>query len=137
MYWFCNIYLLDLFIIFIYKGTEHKCCFRTKHHFTWDKFTKIGPVESENNFLLKETIKTRSHMIKMRIYMRFYIKISKIRKQIEEKKKTTTTKKQKNTKHLTFFWFCFCFACRFYRFCVFYINPHFDHMGPVFDGLDR
>ena len=38
---------------------------------------RIGPVESENHFLLKETVKTRSHMVKMMVYIGFYRKISK------------------------------------------------------------
>ena len=63
-------------ILYIEK-TEAKPCFGTKHHFPWDKFMKIGPVESENHFLLKETVKTRSHMVKMMVYIRFYRKISK------------------------------------------------------------
>ena len=31
---------------------------------------KIGPVESQNHFLWKETIKTRSYMVKMMVYIR-------------------------------------------------------------------
>ena len=31
---------------------------------------RIGPVESENHFLLKETVKTKSHMVKMMVYIR-------------------------------------------------------------------
>ena len=48
-----------------------------KHHFHSDKFMKIGPVESQNHFLLKETIKTRSHMVKMKVYMKAYQKMEK------------------------------------------------------------
>ena len=55
----------------LYKGkTEVKQCFGTIHHFHWDKFMKIGPVESQKHFLLKETIKTRSHMVKHMLYIR-------------------------------------------------------------------
>ena len=36
----------------VYIGkTDLKHCLVTKHHFRWDKFTKIGPVKSENHFL--------------------------------------------------------------------------------------
>ena len=54
----------------LYIGkTDVKHCFGTKHHFHRDKFMKIGPVESQNHFLLKETIKTRSHMVKNMLYI--------------------------------------------------------------------
>ena len=49
-----------------------KHCFGTKHHFHRDKFMKIGPVESHFHFLSIQTIKTRSYMVKMRVYMKFY-----------------------------------------------------------------
>jgi len=51
------------------RKTDVKHSFGTKQHFPWDKFTKIGPVKSENHFLLKEIIKNRSHMVKMRVYI--------------------------------------------------------------------
>ena len=68
------------------RKTDVKHCFVMKHHFRGAKFMKIGPVESENHFLLKETVKTRSHMIKIIVYIRFYQKVSK---NIENLSKTT------------------------------------------------
>ncbi len=69
------------------RKTDHKHCFGTNHLFHWDKFTKVGPVKSENHFLLKETVKTRSRMIKMKVYTRFYRKMSKTNRNISTKKK--------------------------------------------------
>ena len=60
----------------VYIGkTDHKQCFGTKHHFRAPKSIRMVPSESENHFLLKETLKTRSHMIKMMVYIRFYRKL--------------------------------------------------------------
>ena len=62
----------------VYIGnTDHKQCFGTKHHFRAPKSIRVVPSESENHFLLKETIKTRSHMIKIVVYIGFYRKLSK------------------------------------------------------------
>ena len=62
----------------VYIGkTDVKHCFVMKHHFRGAKFMKIGASESENHFVLKETVKTRSHMVKMMVYIRFYRKIQK------------------------------------------------------------
>ena len=56
----------------LYIGkTDVKHCFVMKHHFRAPKSIKMVPSESENHFLLKETVKTRSHMIKMMVYIRF------------------------------------------------------------------
>ena len=49
--------------------TDVKHCFVMKHHFRGAKFTKIGPVESENHFLLNGMVKTRPHMVHMMVYM--------------------------------------------------------------------
>ena len=63
----------------VYIGkTDVKHCFVMKHHFREAKFMKIGPSESENHSLLKETVKTRSHIVKMMLYIGFYRKISGI-----------------------------------------------------------
>ena len=58
--------------------TDLKQCFVTKLHFHRDKFAKIAPVESQNHFLLKEAIQTKSYMVKMRVYLRVYIKLTKM-----------------------------------------------------------
>ena len=76
----------------VYIGkTDAKQCFVMKHHFRAPKFMKIGPSESENHFLLKEPVKTRSHMVKMMVYIRFYRKISRL---IENYRKLSKIKKK-------------------------------------------
>ena len=61
----------------LYIGKTYvKHCFVMKHHFRAPKSIRVVPSESENHFLLKETIKTRSHMIKIVVYIGFYRKIS-------------------------------------------------------------
>ena len=60
------------------EKTDVKHCFVMKHHFRAPKSIKMVPSESKKHFLLKETIKTRSHMIKMMVYIGFYRKLSKI-----------------------------------------------------------
>ena len=61
------------------RKTDHKHCFGTNHHFPWAPELRIDPNGCPGQFLSKETIKNRSHMIKNRVYIRFYRKISKRR----------------------------------------------------------
>ena len=57
----------------VYIGKTYvKHCFVMKHHFRAPKSIRMVPSESENHFLLKETIKNRSRMVKMKPYRGFY-----------------------------------------------------------------
>merc|ERR1711953_1576907 len=56
--------------------TYVKHCFVMNHHFRAPKSIRMVPSESENHFLSILKVKTRSHMMKMMLYIGFYRKIS-------------------------------------------------------------